>query len=64
MACITASVPVLVKRMRCKDAARPQIASASSISLSVASVSDMKRSACFNTASTMAGCEWPKSWTV
>ncbi|SKX54933.1 Uncharacterised protein [Mycobacteroides abscessus subsp. abscessus] len=57
---IVASVPELTKRTRSTGSTRSMISSASSISPSVGAPKESPWAAVFCTASTTAGCAWPR----
>jgi hypothetical protein len=59
-ALIVASVPELTSRTRSTGATRPMISSASSTSASVGAPNDRPLPAAVRTASTTAGCAWPR----
>ena len=60
MALIVASVPEFTSRTCSTGATRPMISSASSISADVGAPNDSPRPAAARTASTTAGCAWPR----
>ena len=57
---IVASVPEFVNRSRSTDGSRRRISSASSTSTSVGAANAEARRTWSTTASTTAGCEWPR----